>query len=319
MTKFVMVSRSELIQRSILEFDLPFLINLPDDHYYVKYAGLDVEVRLRHVPVSSPGRGLQPGVAFSPDAHIIGDRWGRLAYTKLNIVFNHEIYVKFHILIHTYLLQKSVELVRRILEVCRIVTGDHYIHDITGADIMTYNISHYDLNGNKMPGDLTGFLGSGVTLTTGGADNISADKLDVIKDMLEKDTKIPLNQELLLNAGDYYFYGNYKVAVIEAETAFEIFIHEFVSKHYRSKHKPENDIKNILEQTGFKNLLIDHIRILSKFDFANSTQYSNWEKNTYELRNKIVHQGKKDVSADGSLKAISTVSGTISFLNNLMP
>ena len=31
------------------------------------------------------------------------------------------------------------------------------------------------------------------------------------------DVKIPLEQELLSHARDYYFYGSYKVAVIEAE------------------------------------------------------------------------------------------------------
>jgi hypothetical protein len=72
-------------------------------------------------------------------------------------------------------------------------------------------------------------------------------------------------------------------------------------------------------KTGFKNLLIDHIRILTNFSFFNSTQYTHWEKNTYELRNEIVHQGKKDVTADNSLKAIKTAEGTISFVNGLIP
>lgn len=73
-----------------------------------------------------------------------------------------------------------------------------------------------------------------------------------------------------------------------------------------------------MEKTGFKNLLNDHIRVLINFSFSNSTQYTSWEKNTYELRNKIVHQGKKDVTAEESLKAITTAEGTISFLNGLI-
>jgi hypothetical protein len=74
--------------------------------------------------------------------------------------------------------------------------------------------------------------------------------------------------------------------VIEAETAFETFIHAFIAKHYRLKQKPESDIKNILEKTGFKNLLNDHIRILTNFNFYNNAQYTSWEKTpmSYEIR-----------------------------------
>jgi hypothetical protein len=311
---------SELVKKSVIEFDLPFLINLPDDIFYVKYNDLDAEISLRRFMISSPGRGIQSGVAFAPDAHIVGDRWGRLAYTKVRIVMNFGVYIKFYISIHDYLLHKSAELVQQIIEVCRIFTGDHYIHNLTRADIMSYNIMHIDIDGNEMPGVLTGFFGSGAVLATGEADSIDADKLNLVKNVLKKDVKIPLEQELLSNARDYYFYGNYKMAVVEAETAFETFIHGFIAKQYRIKQKPESEIKNILDaKTGFKNLLIDHIRILTNFSFFNSTQYTHWEKNTYELRNEIVHQGKKDVTADNSLKAIKTAEGTISFVNGLIP
>lgn len=310
---------SDLVRKSVIEFDLPFLVNLPDDVYPVKYDDLDTEISLRRFTTTSPGRGYHPDVAFAPDANIEGDRWGRLSYTRVKIVMNFHIYIRFHILIHVYLLQKSVELVQRILDVCRIVTGDHYIHNLTRADIMSYNIVHINVDGNELPGALTGFFGGGGILATGGADTIHADKLNSVKNILEKDVKIPLEQELLSHARDYYFYGSYKVAVVEAETAFEAFVHAFIAKHYRLRQKPESDIKNILEKTGFKNLLNDHIRILTNFNFSISTQYTSWIENTYELRNKIVHQGKKDVTAEESLKAITTAEGTISFLNGLIP
>lgn len=82
---------------------------------------------------------------------------------------------------------------------------------------MSYTIAHIDVDGNQLPGVLTGFFGDGAMLATGGADTISADKLNLVKNMLKGDVKIPLEQELLSHARDYYFYGSYKVAVIEAE------------------------------------------------------------------------------------------------------
>ena len=60
-------------------------------------------------------------------------------------------------------------------------------------------------------------------------------------------------------------------------------------------------------------------KILTKLNFFDSIQYTNWEGNIYELRNKIVHQGKRDVTPEESLKAILTSEGTISFVNGLIP
>lgn len=290
---------------------------MTDECFPIKQDDFSSVIELKQIAVTSPGKGLLAGVVFPSDAHILGDRWGRLAYSRVKITFKHNILLKFHILIDNYIIPKCIELIQRILQVCRAVSGDHYVHNVTRADIMSYKMTHYDEHDMKLPGELTAPLGGGGTITMGGADEVNADDLDKIKEMLKNDTRLPLEQELLLNASDYHFYGNYKIAVIEAETAFETFVYQFISKHYRSLGKPESYIENLYE-AGFKNLLKDHIKKITSSNFYSSTQYSNWQLNTYQLRNKIVHQGKTDVSAEESQRAILTVDGTIEYIESLI-
>jgi hypothetical protein len=80
---------------------------------------------------------------------------------------------------------------------------------------------------------------------------------------------LPLFQQLLFNAYDYHFYGDYRLAVIEAGTAFEIFIENFIKDLYSKLGKNESSIDKILE-AGLKNLLECHIKIL-----GNNTNIGN--------------------------------------------
>jgi len=55
-------SQSELIKKTVVKFDLPFLINLPDDCFFIKQDNFSSEIELKRIAVATPGRGLPPGV-----------------------------------------------------------------------------------------------------------------------------------------------------------------------------------------------------------------------------------------------------------------
>lgn len=126
---------------------------------------------------------------------------------------------------------------------------------------------------------------------------------------------MPLFQQLLFNAYDYHFYGDYRLAVIEAGTAFEIFIENFVKDLYSKLGKNESSIDNILE-AGLINLLECHIKILTNHDFLSNPRYLNWKEFFYEVRNDIVHRGKC-VSQESSKVAVETCADAIEFLLSL--
>jgi len=197
--------------------------------------------------------------------------------------------------------------------VCRGVKGEHYIR-INVSDIFSYNIFYFDPSDKQKKESVSVPFGNSI-LATGGASETTNERLTKIREILSTNSQLPLFQELLLDAWDYHFYRNYRTAVLESGTAFEVFIDNFIREKYLRLGKTEEEVKNILE-SGLKNLLYIHLKKVTGHDFCATQQYAEWEKYAYDIRNETVHKGTvvSDVDSD---RAITTVSNTIKFLMSL--
>src|SRR5437867_11687833 len=89
----LMSNNEKLVKASVIVFDLPFMINLPNGQYTVYIDNTITTVRLKRT--NSPGNmpGLPKGVQFSSNSFVIGDRWGKFNYTKVQIVFHHDFFI----------------------------------------------------------------------------------------------------------------------------------------------------------------------------------------------------------------------------------
>src|SRR6476620_11312231 len=83
-----------LVKSSIITFDLPFMINLPDDEYLVVADDYSTTVNIKRNRSPGDMPGLPDGVQFSDDSYIYGDRLGRFSYTTVKIIFHHDVSIK---------------------------------------------------------------------------------------------------------------------------------------------------------------------------------------------------------------------------------
>jgi hypothetical protein len=151
----------EIIKNSIIKFDLPFMINLPDDNYTVTFNEVSAIVTLIR---AKQKKGAPNGISFPGDSYILGDRWGRFNYSKLVVQFTHLIYIRTHVLLPNYLQELSVKTINRILDVCRGIKGDHY-ERINRLDIFSYNINYIDVKGNLLPESVFGLVNDNIVAT----------------------------------------------------------------------------------------------------------------------------------------------------------
>ncbi|HXW11663.1 MAG TPA: hypothetical protein VD694_02795 [Nitrososphaeraceae archaeon] len=305
-----MSSNERLVKASVVVFDLPFMLNLPDDQYAVYFDEDLTTVHLKRInsPVNMPG--LPTGVQFAPNSVILGDRWGKFNYTRVRVVFHHLFFILPSPLFPNYLLSKAIDIMNRLFSVCRGVKGDHYIR-ITRNDIFSYNVFYFDPSDKQKKESVSVPFGSNI-MSTSGASEPTNEQLTRIREILSTNAHLPLFQELIFDAWDYHFYGNYRAAVIEVGTAFEIFIDNLIWSKYLQSGMSEVKIQKILE-TGLMNLLRDHIKKITGHDFYSSQEFTNWERDAYQIRNETVHKGKK-ISENESSKAITTVSNTIRYI-----
>jgi hypothetical protein len=285
---------------------------LPDGRYDVNTEDYFSSVYLKNKTSPADMPGMPAGVGFAPSSIVLGDRWGKFSHTNVQINFHHPIHIKPSIVFHDFLLSKAIEIMNRMFSVCRGVNGDHYIR-INKKDIFSYTVYYFDANGRSRRAVSVPF-GNNI-ISTGGTSDPTNEELTKIRQILSADIYLPLFQELIFDAWDYQYYGNNRAAVIEAGTAFEIFIHDFIWNGYLKKGRSEEKIKNILE-AGLMNLLRDHIVKLTGIDFCSTDEFTNWEKNAYKIRNDTVHEGKK-ISEDDSSKAIEATSNAVKFILSL--
>ncbi len=84
--------------------------------------------------------------------------------------------------------------------------------------------------------------------------------------------------------------GRLSLAVIIAQTAVETFINATIKIIKTDLNENEDKITNIIEETPFKNKLEDHFLKPLGID-TDTSEYKQWESNTYKTRGEIIHQG----------------------------
>lgn len=288
------------------------MINLPDDAYLVNlgYAKATITIKRERANLNP---AIPTNVMFPNESYILGDRWGRFNYSQIVIRFDHLLPIKYHVMLSDYVLELSVRAINRVLRVCRAVKGDHYI-TINLSDIFSYDVQFLSGDGSAISGSVFGLANNNV-ITVGGAGEANSSQVDMIKRVLENNSRLTVCQELMLNAYDYHYYGNYRMSVIESGTAFEVFVEKFLADTYRNLGKDDKKISDILE-AGLANLLKDHIKIVTGLDFHSSAQHKEWEKHAYRVRNDVIHRGK-NVSAQESKITLETNASTIKYIFSL--
>lgn len=129
-------------------------------------------------------------------------------------------------------LELSVRAINQVLRVCRAVKGDHYI-TINLSDIFSYDVQFLSEDGSVISGGVFGLANTNI-VAVGGAGEANSSQVDLIKRVLDNNSRLTVYQELMLNAYDYHYYGDYRMSVIESGTAFEIFVEKSLTDAYRN-------------------------------------------------------------------------------------
>jgi tetratricopeptide (TPR) repeat protein len=111
--------------------------------------------------------------------------------------------------------------------------------------------------------------------------------------------------------------GLFSQAVLETSTAIELLVNRVVLGIELEKGSSQERIDNLLEDTGFQNLIKDHLakRLGVALDkqFNGSDPLSNWLRVAYKLRNRVAHTGYKPTVSE-TIEAMRLASDLIHFV-----
>ena len=143
--------------------------------------------------------------------------------------------------------------------------------------------------------------------------NVPNKVLKSISEKLVTDFHVELSDELLLNAHDFLDQGNFRLAVIEAETAFEAALYELLHSYFERKQIKIKEYKSpthLIKDKPFQAIMENRQRT---FD-VNCELYKKWLNKVWNIRNKIVHRRMPNVTPEVASCAVQVVEEVLEFV-----
>ena len=251
------------------------------------------------------------------------DRLGRVSYTKIAVrspyATTRDDFEE--------LRRVSHKAINRLLDVYRCTTKESHIGHIPIQELGPSNTSHgvYELKEDGSVWELNSFrfdFGSGLTHSrTQEMDGNSI--LD-----LAYERPLPVVDLLVLNTRRSLLFEEYRIAVIEAETAFEVGVDRILTRYYLSRTAKSTegyvvpahsrgDVHRLLD-AGIKNLINHHLPMALGREFLGTDQHGRWEKDLYDLRNAVIHDGKEVRENEAEL-ALEAAEDALTWIGAVVP
>jgi hypothetical protein len=289
--------------------------------YPVKWDRGDLEVRIeakvfevhfeRRYRQQNDARVSGSGVVSATNLEYERDRLGRAAHTYVEIRF--PMYVE-HDLANQWELLKWVHaVINRVLSVYRYTTEEFHVDTIPTNELRDYTVRTLNADGT---------FDNRASMVTGGPTgwliHVPPEPLpNEAQQLLRAGTELPVPKVLYLNAKREEFFENYRMAVVEAETAFEALVDQVVATYYTSRGEPRNAVERKLE-TSVVNLIQHHIPRCCGAQFEGTTEHSAWHNDLYRLRKDVVHDGAP-VNAVQAEKALEAADKAMKWIETRTP
>jgi hypothetical protein len=238
------------------------------------------------------------------------DRLGRSAYTQAEIYF--PMYVEDDILNRQELLDWVHAVINRVLAVYRYTTQEFHIAPIPKTELGSYTVRTINQDGTFSNREA---MVSGIGAAGGLRVTATQAITEEARHLLRDGTALSIPRMLYLNAKREELYENYRIAVVEAETAFEVLVDQTLTQYYRSQGRPETEVERLLKQTALQNLLRDHIPRCCREPFDGTPEHATWSKDLYNVRNDVVHDGVP-VDANQARHALDAAERAIAWIED---
>lgn len=156
---------------------------------------------------------------------------------------------------------------------------------------------------------------------------------DLFSRVVKKPYEVPLHYELIFSAQFELKRRNYHIAILEAETAFEVYIANSLLEASGALGVAKNQVLADMEKPRKLGLLFHR---MSKLDsvvaeyrrarglpvkklFVNSATYIEWKNHLYKIRNRIVHEGWRLATFDLAKRGIAACKVAIKELEDRLP
>ncbi|MDP2808383.1 MAG: hypothetical protein Q8O74_09650, partial [bacterium] len=192
------------------------------------------------------------------------------------------------------------------------VTESFYLPNIKYTDIYNPTIHQFNEDGSYKT-DMIFMFPNPFMLSL---PDRTVEEHEKIWDILDKEKYLSIYGDLLNSAYKNIYEENYSISIIDAATAFEIYIEQLLyDKLIKDGLNEEDAEKHLMKNTNW--MITERVGTLFieiyKIDLRKDDYYSKWY-NVKNLRDDIVHKGKRNIKESEAIKAINIID---SFIANI--
>ncbi|HMQ79970.1 MAG TPA: hypothetical protein PKE39_01675 [Ignavibacteria bacterium] len=152
--------------------------------------------------------------------------------------------------------------------------------------------------------------------------------LQIFANSILGEYELPLFYDLILEAQRQLKFRNFHIAIIEAQSAFESYTSQLLTTFFKREGLSLEQIANFFQDNMFHKrlkILDGHIANYKNLrgelynNFINSNLYLEWKEDLYRLRNKIVHEGFREIDFESTRDAISITKDVIFHFEKTLP
>lgn len=239
---------------------------------------------------------------FSRNIEVIRDRWGIDAHSDVEITTDRNFDIENNNEAENFALGLINDFIKR-----------YKYFDKDAVHLVS--LTHEDLIGLSITSNGQGVMS---VRMSGGMTAVMPQRNEEISNKIElslsKKEEIPLWEELLLNSEQYLYQVEYRHSILESIISLELVISAFIRKKCHEKGISTKDAKNYIKDVG----LTGNIKVTLQL-LLDDKELPNYEivrkcKAGITIRNKIVHEGRKNISREEVQECLSSCKSLIQFL-----
>lgn len=281
-----------------IKTSLPYCLHKADSRFFKVGDGVNTKIRFTKKQ-TTPNRRTAASRGIEP----IRDRWGTEAHSEVEILTDKT----FDELLDAETF--ALEVINEFVKLYRYYDGEA-VHLVPLIREDFFGLMLVNANGE---GGLAVSLGGGMQVY----DPMRAQRVsDSMEEFLARGEVVPLWTELLLNAQQYLYQGDFRHSILESVIALELVLSQFITKACAKKGISTDQAKSYIKDVGLTGNVKVTIRLL--LDPGTELEEEILEKcqGGITIRNKIVHEGRKVVS---KAEAETTLGNIKKLIDLLLP
>jgi hypothetical protein len=310
--------------QTIFVFNLPYAIPIQDGTYKVSLRN-----RVGMLSVERVQKEVVSGfTAVKGNIQLMFDKYGWSSFSKIRLTLPWPVDLQEEgrtpvLLRNAGTRSKAKETVlqflNRFIETVKYVSEEYWVEPARYQDVISYDVYYWD--GKKEYPALKSLLDTGVGGMGVGVGNpfkIDEGKIKQLGDILVAEEDLDTGKLFILSSKDACLQEDFRLATIESVTALEIVLYEFIRKQGKKLKIPKRDLDNFIKEVGLTGNISIVLKMLTKGLEQIDEEVIATCKGAIKTRNKILHEGLRDVYSTDAEKRVIAIEKMLEYLHKLI-